>query len=135
MAGRDELDQAGGGAGCASSFCGGANIYWPPALPPPAVNPWRRPASWLALAAIRLYQRTLSRLWPNVCRYSPTCSAYAAHAIARRGILVGGALAVWRILRCNPFSSGGYDPPPGYVEAERAADAEFTENEQGRLDK
>lgn len=91
-----------------------AGGYWPPTRPAPAVNPWRRPFSWLAMAVIRCYQRTLSRLWPNVCRYHPSCSNYMLHAIARRGLLVGGALGVWRILRCNPFAKGGYDPPPGY---------------------
>jgi len=64
----------------------------------------------LAAAPIRLYQRFLSPLLPRRCRYEPTCSRYAVQAIERFGILRGAVLAVWRILRCNPFSHGGFDP-------------------------
>jgi uncharacterized protein len=63
-----------------------------------------------ALAAIRAYQRVLSPLLPRRCKYHPTCSAYAVQAIESFGILRGSALAAWRLLRCNPFSHGGYDP-------------------------
>ena len=66
-------------------------------------------------ALIRLYQRRISPLLPRRCRYHPTCSAYAVQAIESFGILRGCVLAAWRILRCNPFSHGGYDP----VEAQR----------------
>ncbi len=66
-------------------------------------------------ALIRLYQRRISPLLPRRCRYHPTCSAYAVQAIESFGILRGCVLAVWRILRCNPFSHGGHDP----VEAQR----------------
>jgi putative membrane protein insertion efficiency factor len=69
----------------------------------------------LAIAPIRAYQRLLSPLLPRHCKYEPTCSRYAAQAITRYGILRGSVLAVWRLLRCNPFSHGGYDP----VEAQR----------------
>ena len=69
----------------------------------------------MILAAIRLYQRRISPLLPRRCRYHPTCSAYAVQAIESFGILRGSVLAVWRILRCNPFSHGGHDP----VEAQR----------------
>ena len=61
---------------------------------------------------IRFYRRFLSPLRPPCCRFIPTCSAYAVTAIQRYGALKGGAMAVWRILRCNPFSKGGYDPVP-----------------------
>ena len=64
------------------------------------------------LALVRFYQRWLSRLKPPTCRYYPTCSEYAARAIAARGLLRGGLYAAWRVLRCNPFSPGGYDPGP-----------------------
>ncbi|HSB91300.1 MAG TPA: membrane protein insertion efficiency factor YidD [Anaerolineales bacterium] len=65
------------------------------------------------LALIRLYQLTLSRALPqNTCRFTPTCSHYGYQAIARYGLIKGGALAVWRVLRCQPFSRGGYDPVP-----------------------
>ena len=61
------------------------------------------------LAPIRGYQM-VSRLFPRRCKYEPTCSEYAAQAIARFGILRGLVLAFWRLLRCNPFSHGGFDP-------------------------
>ena len=64
----------------------------------------------VALAAIRGYQRLLSPLLPPTCRYLPTCSQYAYEAIGRYGIVRGGAKALRRILRCHPFSRGGYDP-------------------------
>jgi len=65
------------------------------------------------LAVIRLYQLTLSRALPqNTCRFTPTCSHYGYQAIARYGLIKGGALAVWRVLRCQPFSRGGFDPVP-----------------------
>jgi uncharacterized protein len=63
-----------------------------------------------ALAPIRFYQRAISPALPQRCRYHPSCSAYAVQAIERYGILRGAVLAAWRLLRCNPFSHGGYDP-------------------------
>lgn len=63
----------------------------------------------VAIAPIRAYQ-FVSRLFPRRCRFEPTCSEYAAQAIARFGILRGLVLAVWRLLRCNPFNHGGFDP-------------------------
>jgi uncharacterized protein len=65
-----------------------------------------------ALAPIRFYQRFISPAFPRRCKYHPTCSAYAVEAIQRYGILKGTVMAAWRILRCNPFSHGGYDPVP-----------------------
>ena len=59
---------------------------------------------------IRFYQRAISPAMPRHCKYEPTCSHYAAQAIGRYGILRGLVLAGWRLLRCNPFSHGGYDP-------------------------
>ena len=79
----------------------------------------RRPLSWLAIALVRVYQNTLSRLWPNVCMYTPTCSHYMVHAVVNKGLIRGGLMGVWRILRCHPFARGGYDPPPGYEDALR----------------
>lgn len=68
---------------------------------------------YIALGAIRLYQLTISRLLPpNTCRFYPTCSHYGYDAIARHGLIRGGWLAVWRVLRCNPFNPGGFDPVP-----------------------
>jgi uncharacterized protein len=59
---------------------------------------------------IRLYQKVLSPVLPRSCKYHPSCSEYAVQAVTRYGILRGTVLAGWRILRCNPFSLGGYDP-------------------------
>ena len=64
------------------------------------------------LALIRAYQRRISPALPRRCRYEPTCSAYAVEAIARFGAARGALLAAWRLLRCNPFSHGGFDPVP-----------------------
>lgn len=62
---------------------------------------------------IRTYQLTLSpRFSHGACRYIPTCSQYALEAIEVHGIFKGGLLAAWRIMRCNPFFKGGYDPVP-----------------------
>ncbi len=64
----------------------------------------------LILAALRFYKRRISPQLPPACRYTPTCSEYAIEAIERRGVIVGGLLATKRVLSCNPFSRGGYDP-------------------------
>jgi uncharacterized protein len=61
-------------------------------------------------APIVVYQRVISPGLPRRCRYEPTCSRYAVQAIERYGILRGLVLAAWRLLRCNPWSPGGYDP-------------------------
>ena len=61
---------------------------------------------------IGLYRKYISPLKPACCRFTPTCSAYAIEAFNKRGFIVGFILTVWRILRCNPFSKGGYDPVP-----------------------
>ena len=66
----------------------------------------------LLLAAIRYYRRSISPYRQPCCRFTPTCSQYALEAIEKYGALKGGLLAAWRILRCNPFSHGGYDPVP-----------------------
>ena len=64
----------------------------------------------IALAPIRLYQRFISPALPRRCRYEPTCSAYAVQAIREVGAVRGLVLAAWRLVRCNPFSDGGFDP-------------------------
>ena len=67
----------------------------------------------ICISLIRFYQKYLSSLKRNpTCRFMPTCSAYAIEAFQKRGFFVGMILAVWRILRCNPFCAGGYDPVP-----------------------
>jgi uncharacterized protein len=64
------------------------------------------------LALIDAYRRWVSPAMPRRCRYEPTCSAYAAESVRRFGALRGSLLAAWRLLRCNPFSHGGFDPVP-----------------------
>ena len=66
----------------------------------------------ILLRVIRFYQRAVSPLFPPRCRYIPTCSEYALQAVEKYGPLRGGFLALWRLLRCNPFHKGGYDPVP-----------------------
>lgn len=67
----------------------------------------------ILIKIIRFYQKYLSVLKGRAtCIYTPTCSQYAIEAIEKHGVLKGGLLAAWRILRCNPFSKGGYDPVP-----------------------
>lgn len=71
----------------------------------------------LATAPIRFYRRFLSPLKPAMCRFYPTCSAYAHEAIETHGLLRGTGLALWRILRCNPLCRGGNDPVPPHHDA------------------
>ncbi len=63
-------------------------------------------------APVRLYQKVLSPLLPARCRFTPTCSQYCILAIEEWGVVRGLALSLWRILRCNPWGKGGYDPVP-----------------------
>jgi len=76
----------------------------------------RIPMNWARLpllALIRLYQLTISRGLPeNTCRFYPSCSHYGYQAIYKHGALKGSVMAAWRVLRCNPFNAGGYDPVP-----------------------
>ena len=67
---------------------------------------------YLFLGIIKLYRLTLSKMLPPCCRYHPSCSEYATVAIRRFGAVKGGYLALWRIIRCNPYGRGGYDPVP-----------------------
>ena len=66
----------------------------------------------LLMALIRFYRKHISPNTPPACRFSPTCSAYALEALEVHGAFKGTMLSLWRILRCNPFSKGGYDPVP-----------------------
>ncbi len=72
--------------------------------------PNRSLAASLALGLIGVYRHFVSPALPPACRFVPSCSEYGYEAIAKYGIIKGGRLAAWRILRCNPFSRGGYDP-------------------------
>ena len=66
----------------------------------------------LMIACIRLYRRWISPMLGQHCRFHPSCSQYAMDALSLHGVVVGSALALWRLLRCQPFSRGGYDPVP-----------------------
>lgn len=70
------------------------------------------PAAWLISLPIRFYRRFISPLKSPCCRFTPTCSAYALEALREWGAIRGSALAIWRVLRCNPFCAGGHDPVP-----------------------
>lgn len=84
--------------------------------PPAAVpGPLVRAARTVALAPIFVYQKVISPAFPRRCKYEPTCSRYAFESIRAYGVLRGVVLASWRVLRCNPWSDGGYDP----VQAQR----------------
>ena len=77
------------------------------------VRLWREIAKLPARCLISLamlYRATLSPLIGRQCRFIPTCSEYLIEAVRRRGAIVGGLMGLWRILRCNPFNKGGYDP-------------------------
>ncbi len=68
--------------------------------------------SLIVVKLIRLYKKYVSPMLPPACKFEPTCSVYAVEAIERHGLLRGGWLSIRRVLRCNPFSRGGYDPVP-----------------------
>jgi len=67
-------------------------------------------AAGVLVLLVRMYQATLSPLIGRQCRFQPTCSNYFIDAVRLRGPLVGAALGLWRVLRCNPLCKGGYDP-------------------------
>ena len=77
---------------------------------PRTIGNWPR---LVILALIRLYQMTISRGLPeNTCRFYPSCSHYGYQAVYKHGAIRGSLMASWRVLRCNPFNPGGYDPVP-----------------------
>ena len=67
---------------------------------------------YLMIGLIKLYKKLISPIKPQCCRFTPSCSTYALEAFTKRGFFAGMILTVWRILRCNPFCKGGYDPVP-----------------------
>ena len=85
----------------------------------------------LMIWLVRLYQKFISPIKPSCCRFSPTCSAYAVEAYSKRGFFVGTVLTVWRILRCNPFSKGGYDPVPERGFRNKRTNADKRDNREG----
>jgi len=68
--------------------------------------------TWLLIGLIQLYRHTFSLVLPPTCRFHPSCSAYALSSVQTHGGVKGAVLAGWRLLRCNPFNGGGYDPVP-----------------------
>lgn len=87
---------------------------------------------WLLIALLRAYRFAISPLYGQVCRYHPTCSAYALEAVTVHGSIKGSWLAVKRLGRCHPWTPGGYDPVPG--RPSRPADLkETSQHELGHL--
>lgn len=84
----------------------------------------------LFIAPIRAYQKLISPLFPPSCRYYPTCSHYSIQAIEKHGALKGSAMGVFRILRCNPFVSGGVDKVPDHFSLKRNPDVSLEEYNQ-----
>ena len=92
-----------------------------------AERPDRYASAWVLplLWVLRGYQRWISPLLGPSCRFSPTCSHYAAHCLCEHGLVRGGWLSARRVARCHPFNKGGYDPPPrAALSQERAAHAD-----------
>lgn len=76
------------------------------------MNTIKRLLATLLILPIRFYQVAISPYTPPACRFTPTCSEYAIQALRKHGPFKGLALAIWRILRCNPWGGSGYDPVP-----------------------
>lgn|GEM_PF-1095189 len=76
---------------------------------------------WVLIGFIKFWRAVISPSYGNVCKYYPTCSEYGLEAVRTHGAVKGGALTAWRIMRCNPWSHGGYDPVPGTPAAEQWA--------------
>ena len=68
--------------------------------------------TWILVAPIIFYQKFITPYTPASCRFTPTCSQYSLQALVKYGPIKGLALAIWRILRCNPWGGSGYDPVP-----------------------
>jgi putative membrane protein insertion efficiency factor len=80
---------------------------------------------YLIIWLIKLYQATLSKILPPMCRFTPSCSQYAITATGRFGAIKGGYLALRRIVRCNPFSEGGEDLVPETFSWKRQGEVKF----------
>jgi putative membrane protein insertion efficiency factor len=78
----------------------------------PPARTWRSPLAWLAIGLIRLYQIVLAPILPPACRFTPSCSCYTLEALRKYGFCKGAWLGLRRIVRCNPWHPGGYDPVP-----------------------
>jgi uncharacterized protein len=82
-------------------------------------------ATTLVLQVLQAYKWAVSPLFPPACRYVPTCSEYAMEAVEHHGVMRGGLMAVWRLLRCHPLAHGGYDP---VSRRRRSVSAELADN-------
>ena len=71
---------------------------------------FRLPAA-AAIACVKFYKAAISPLLPSLCKYQPTCSTYFIQAVEKYGLIRGGLMVTWRILRCHPWAKGGWDPP------------------------
>ena len=91
-------------------------------------------AANVLIAPIRFYQRFITPYTPATCRYYPTCSAYAVTALRTHGALIGTGLTIWRLLRCNPWSSGGIDRVPAKGQLRRRHSAEEPHAEEPHAD-
>ena len=72
---------------------------------------------WILVALISLWRKVVSPTYGDVCKFYPSCSAYGLEAVRTHGALKGSMLAIWRVVRCNPWSKGGYEPVPDTVAA------------------
>ena len=113
-----EADGLYGNAGGAARFAAGvASLKVTAVKPFSSKKAWAsRAAAWFLLAGIRFYQAVFAPLMPVGCKFYPSCSHYAAEAIARHGAARGIWLATARLWRCRPFTKGGFDPVPDLVE-------------------
>jgi putative membrane protein insertion efficiency factor len=92
------------------------------------------PLRWLLIGFLRAYRLLISPLYGQVCRYHPTCSAYALEAVTERGSIIGSWLTVRRLARCHPWARGGYDPvprSPSITEPSRASAGSSPTPQQG----
>jgi uncharacterized protein len=90
------------------------------AVTSPGTGAWIARTLWLVprnigIALLLAYRGAVSPLYGDVCRYHPSCSRYALGAVQQSGLVAGAALAIWRVLRCNPWSRGGVDDPPAHL--------------------
>ncbi len=93
------------------------------------MNRLRDIPGWLAIALVRGYQMTLSRLLPPACIYEPSCSQYMIDAIRLHGLFRGGAMGLARVCRCHPFARGGNDPVPPKTTSAPETPAEMMQDE------
>ena len=82
----------------------------------------------ILIAIIKSYQKYFSPMKRTKCPYVPSCSCYGLEAVEKHGAFMGGFLAFWRILRCNPFSKGGYDPVPDELREMKFVKIRFLSN-------